>query len=173
IARTDVYDSPNIHGAEEWIGKTKIDPSDRLSTEVGFDQSIQRRIDIKVPKKIENKPHFDITFSPDLVHSIDFGGEFNWISARPYEYTEWAAYVGLSRSQLISLTFRYEQRSKKIPYLGDEKRWMTLELVWDITETHNLRIKAGNEKGGLICSGGVCRWERPFDGIKAVLTSQF
>ena len=172
-ARTDVHDTPNRHGVDEWVGKAKIDPSEKSSTEWGFDQSTQRKIDIKVEKKVENKPHFDITYSPDLLHSIEFGAEHNWISADDKDYAEWAAYVGVGRSGLVSLVFRYERRSKTISYLGDEKEWKTLELSWDITETHNLRIKAGNEKGGLNCSGGVCRWERPFDGIKAVLTSQF
>ena len=38
---------------------------------------------------------------------------------------------------------------------------------------HNLRIRVGGEKGGLVCMGGVCREEEPFRGIKVVLTSIF
>jgi hypothetical protein len=47
------------------------------------------------------------------------------------------------------------------------------ELSVDLTSKQNLRIRVGAEQGGLVCSGGVCRFEEPFKGIKVVLTSLF
>jgi hypothetical protein len=36
-----------------------------------------------------------------------------------------------------------------------------------------LRVRVGAERGGYTCSGGVCREEEPFTGIKATLISRF
>ena len=60
-----------------------------------------------------------------------------------------------------------------IPKLGDETGWPMVELSLDLTNRHNLRLRVGAEKGGLVCSGGVCRFEEPFKGVKLVLTSIF
>lgn len=179
VARTDVHNTytraAGRHSVDEWIGKAKIDPSENLALEAGFDRQTQHNIDVKVHEKIENKPHLDITFTPDLVNSIEMGGEYNWIESDDYQYQERVVYFGVGRSQLLSIVFRYEQREigRILSYLDKKKEWKTLEFSWDINENQNLRVKLGNEKGGLVCSGGVCRWERPFDGVKVVLTSRF
>jgi hypothetical protein len=54
-----------------------------------------------------------------------------------------------------------------------EKSWPLAELSWDITNRHNLRVLAGAMRGGVICTGGVCRFEVPFKGVRVALTSLF
>jgi hypothetical protein len=34
-------------------------------------------------------------------------------------------------------------------------------------------VRLGAERGGYTCSGGVCRFESPFRGVKAQLISRF
>ncbi len=42
-----------------------------------------------------------------------------------------------------------------------------------IGQSHALQVSYGAERGGLICTGGICRVLPPFDGFRFTLTSQF
>jgi len=54
-----------------------------------------------------------------------------------------------------------------------EQSWPVVEALWSITNRNMLRVRVGAERGGYTCSGGVCREEAPFNGIKAQLISTF
>jgi hypothetical protein len=56
---------------------------------------------------------------------------------------------------------------------GSKLYWPSLEMTVNIPEHHQARIFYGYERGGLRCSGGVCRFVNPFKGVKLTLTSQF
>ncbi len=42
-----------------------------------------------------------------------------------------------------------------------------------IGQSHSMQVSYGAERGGLICTGGICRVLPPFDGLRFTLTSQF
>lgn|GEM_PF-1004139 len=53
------------------------------------------------------------------------------------------------------------------------KYWPSIEIVLDILERHKMRLFYGYERGGLRCTGGVCRQVNPFKGAKVTFTSNF
>lgn len=57
--------------------------------------------------------------------------------------------------------------------LGRESYWPSVELALTGLSKTQLRIFYGYERGGIKCSGGLCRPVYPFKGIKATLTVQF
>ncbi len=127
-------------------------------------------------KKTEMKPSVEATYNFEECF-LDASYEHNFISADTSKYYEHALSVSIGKSELFQFTLRYERRNR-IPNwltskLGTEKSWPMAELSLDITNKHNLRVRVGGEKGGLVCSGGVCRFEEPFKGVKLVLTSIF
>lgn len=59
-------------------------------------------------------------------------------------------------------------------FISLENTWAAMELVYNINSSHRLSIMYGSQKGGLLCSNGVCRIIEPFsDGFKLELTSLF
>ncbi|MBD3401238.1 MAG: hypothetical protein GF399_13025 [Candidatus Coatesbacteria bacterium] len=54
----------------------------------------------------------------------------------------------------------------------DRDYWITGEVTFHLGPNHDLSIFYGNERGGLVCSGGVCREEPPFDGLRIKLESR-
>ncbi len=50
--------------------------------------------------------------------------------------------------------------------------WLAGEVTVHLGPDHDLTVYYGNQRGGLVCSGGVCREELPFDGLKIMLESR-
>ena len=100
--------------------------------------------------------------------------------------------VGLGRSPLwsISLTMDYANTEERI--IVDEVRnknsieailgnlwdtsltWANIEISYNISSNHRLTVMYGSQRGGVLCSNGVCRYVQPFEngfkiGLIAVL----
>ncbi|MBL7013369.1 MAG: hypothetical protein ISR83_03010 [Candidatus Marinimicrobia bacterium] len=59
-------------------------------------------------------------------------------------------------------------------FISLENTWAAIELVYNINSNQRLSLMYGSQKGGLLCSNGVCRIIEPFsDGFKLELTSLF
>lgn len=55
-----------------------------------------------------------------------------------------------------------------------DRKWIALETVFNINPRNRLTLMYGSQKGGLVCSNGVCRYVGAFDdGFKLSLTSIF
>jgi len=58
-------------------------------------------------------------------------------------------------------------------FWGADGYWPSAELAITAVENHQLRLFYGYERGGIRCSGGLCRNVNPLKGVKVTLTSQF
>ena len=56
---------------------------------------------------------------------------------------------------------------------GRARYWPSGEISLNLFERHQIRLFVGHERGGLRCTGGVCRWVNPFKGVKINFISQF
>ncbi len=55
-----------------------------------------------------------------------------------------------------------------------DRKWIALEMVVNLSPRNRLTLMYGSQKGGLVCSNGVCRYVGAFDdGFKLTLTSIF
>ncbi|RMF07564.1 MAG: hypothetical protein D6762_07275, partial [Candidatus Neomarinimicrobiota bacterium] len=55
-----------------------------------------------------------------------------------------------------------------------DRKWVALEVVLNLNPRNRLTLLYGSQKGGLVCSNGVCRYVGAFDdGFKLTLTSIF
>ena len=55
-----------------------------------------------------------------------------------------------------------------------QKRWLSMELSYNIGSSQRVSIMYGSIQGGLFCSNGVCRQIAPFnDGIKITYSAIF
>jgi len=165
-------------GVLEQIFKMKANPNDKLEFLVGMERQVKDKIELPIDKKTETKPYLDATYNFGQFF-IEGEYEINFNRADTSKYYNNALSVSVGKSERFSFTLRYEVRNRAPDWLvalekiGPEKNWPLAELSLDLTSKHNLRIRVGAEKGGLVCSGGVCRFEEPFKGVKLVLTSIF
>ncbi|MCX7785319.1 MAG: DUF6029 family protein [candidate division WOR-3 bacterium] len=163
-------------GILEQILKIKFNVGENLEVNGMIERNVKDKIELPILKKTELKPSLEATYNFNAFF-LDAGYEHNFISADSSKYFEHALSVSIGKSELFQLTLRYERRNRipnwLLSKLGVEKHWPMAELSLDITNKHNLRVRIGSEKGGLVCSGGVCRFEAPFKGVKIVLTSIF
>ncbi|MBT6516860.1 MAG: hypothetical protein HOK59_03885, partial [Candidatus Marinimicrobia bacterium] len=66
------------------------------------------------------------------------------------------------------------KRNKVAPPNFIQKRWVSLELAYNLTSSQRISILYGSLQGGLFCSNGVCRTIAPFnDGIKLSYSAIF
>lgn len=77
----------------------------------------------------------------------------------------------LSQSPIIAGTIRMETTSDKTDASG-KQFWIAGEVAYRIKNTHTLTLSYGTERGGLVCSSGICRVVLPFDGVRASLLTQ-
>jgi hypothetical protein len=74
-----------------------------------------------------------------------------------------------SRAATLSVT----KASRSIDEFDNHDTWITLELACMFGYDHDLKLKIGDERGGITCSGGVCRYEPPFSGVRLEFNSRF
>jgi len=82
------------------------------------------------------------------------------------------AYLTYNWSGLFSATVSFEKALKDIEPMETRDYWITGLVTWHLGPDHDLTLFYGNERGGEVCSGGVCRTEPPFDGLKIILETR-
>lgn len=162
----------------EQAAKITTYPTYELEVTAAIEKIVKQGIEVPIEKKTETKPHLEISYNfGSFFVGSEYGIEF--VSSDTSDYYDQALSLSVGKPELFVLTLRYERRNRAPQWLvdlekiGAETSWPLAELSIDLTTRHNLRIRAGAEKGGLVCTGGVCRFEEPFKGIKLVLTSIF
>jgi len=170
------YSNSTMAGVVEQIIKVKSNPNENLEIMGGMERITKQQIELPINKKTETKPYLGATYNLGEFF-VEGEYEHDFITTDTSRYYDHALSVSIGKSELFQFTLRYERRSRTpdwlVSKLGTEKSWPMAELSLDLTSKHNLRIRVGGEKGGLVCSGGVCRFEEPFKGIKVVFTSTF
>jgi hypothetical protein len=166
----------SMEGVLEQLGKLIVHPNYDMEITAGFERVVKNEIELPVHEKTEIKPY--VEFQYDLgTFFIDLGYDHTMVSSDTSDYYDQAVSFSLGKPELFVLSLRYERRNRVpdwlIHKLGEDTSWPMVELSLDLTTKHNLRIRVGAEKGGLVCTGGVCRFEEPFRGVKLVLTSRF
>jgi len=73
-----------------------------------------------------------------------------------------------SLSSRVNVTVRYEHTNNRYDVSG-RRDWFTLEAGFKIIDANTAVLSYGREKGGQICSNGVCRYIQPFEGFRASL----
>ncbi|MEO0074650.1 MAG: DUF6029 family protein [candidate division WOR-3 bacterium] len=176
INYNDIKTHAKDQGVTERILKIKSNPNEKLELLGAIERTVKEKIELPINTKTEFKPSLEATY--DLGEFfIEAAYEHDFITTDTSKYYDHALLVSIGKPELFQFTLRYERRNRTpawlIQKLGTEKTWPMAELSLDITNKHNLRVRVGGEKGGLVCSGGVCRFEEPFKGVKVVLTSIF
>lgn len=91
-----------------------------------------------------------------------------YITERLY-YDEMLAELGWVPFEWLNVFATADLADKPIAEYDNKKSWGEVGCAMDLDQgRQHLKVSAGQTKGGLVCSGGFCRWEPPFRGFKAV-----
>jgi hypothetical protein len=166
----------DMDGVLEQMAKVITHPTMESEATFAVEHVKKQGIEPPVEIKTETKPYVDLQYEFGAFF-VEAGYEHAFIKSDTSEYNDRAVSLSIGRPEMFVFSVRFERRNRVpewlVAKLGEETFWPMYELTLDLTTKHNLRIRVGGEKGGLICSGGVCRFEQPFRGVKLVLTSIF
>ncbi len=166
-------------GVLEGEGKIRYSVGTDWTFEAKFNHMVQENIELHVASRTTDKPAFHANYLLGQ-HTFAFEAEYDFVTedtgniVEPWKYHE-AAFVlsyGYGSAWLFTVGWQYVDMKLDRRYNG-ETSWPVFETVWSITNRNMLRVRVGAERGGYTCSGGVCREEAPFNGIKAQLISTF
>ncbi len=79
--------------------------------------------------------------------------------------------LGITRSPYGGLTAIYEW-STQTDDISGRRNWFLLEGTIRIGTKNTIIISEGDERGGIRCSNGICRYIYPFSGWRMTLSSQ-
>ncbi len=121
---------------------------DHLHSNINLKQTLKSDIEFsiasKIPLKFINREEFT---SEDTLKYLD---------------SEIEADLTLLPSLTVYGTFTYRNRNVR----NEGTIWSLGGLRFDFMNYNTLQLEVGSRKGGIVCSGGVCRYEDPFKGVK-------
>ena len=168
-------------GVVEWEGKSRYSAGTAWTFEAKFNHMLQKNIELHVLDRVVDNPTVHVNWVGGQ-HTIAFEGAYGFVSEtrddppQPglMKYHETVVTLSYGYGANLLFTVGWQGVDKKLNRrYNDEVSWPLFETVWSITDRNILRVRIGSEKGGYTCSGGVCRFESPFTGVKVQLISRF
>jgi hypothetical protein len=92
-----------------------------------------------------------------------------------------ASYEGRYYNAMLTLEFSRSPRwavNARVEYSTTDKEeqgrqiWPVVGGTYRIGDAHTLGLQYGSERGGVVCTGGVCRYINPFTGVRLSIISK-
>jgi hypothetical protein len=122
---------------------------------------------IVVPVQIQN------SFSPGF--SLTLQSEHEWVGEKFNQinndyFNQLITIIGSFFSRLTA-TIRFEYTTSQSE-VSERKNWLIGELGYRLEDSHVITVSYGNERGGQVCSNGICKYIQPFEGLRITILSQ-
>jgi Family of unknown function (DUF6029) len=124
----------------------------------------------------------------DDVHSIAASFEQQWfydsvIPDKPNYYNQyisltyataplWTVSVRMEYTTDETLTSTPGGTESSTSIISGQNFWRAIEVSYRLAEAHTMALSYGNERGGIVCSNGICRNVLPFNGVRFMLLTQ-
>ncbi len=84
-----------------------------------------------------------------------------------FDYYERRSFLSLHYSPRLVLTLFFDQTTDpEILFFKDEENWWGGQVEVRFSRANSIKIFYGSNKGGIKCSGGVCKFFPPFEGLR-------
>ncbi len=115
-----------------------------------------------------------VQYTFNEVWSAKLSNELQWVTKFPetQPFFNHLIAVQLAHSPDYSVGLRYEYTTHEYEP-QDEKHWLVGEVGYHIGANNLVGITYGAERGGQVCSNGICRVISPYKGFRLSFTSQF
>jgi hypothetical protein len=80
--------------------------------------------------------------------------------------------VNLTKSPQVGITLSAEFTNDNEEPTGKQS-WFQGEILYKLNQLNVLIVSYGSERGGLKCTNGICRFVKPFEGLRFSFQSQF
>jgi len=167
-----LYTQKKEKGVKEVNSKIELELSESFIPVFTAEYLKTTGIEAGIPLRREIKPGLEIRLY-SRERNFTLSGSFNLVNEGEDSYQERGVSLSADILRDFTLTVNYEVATKAVKRYDHEKRWLLVEGSLSLMANLSLRLRVGQEKGGLVCSGGVCRYEPPFSGIKGVLVARF
>lgn len=87
-------------------------------------------------------------------------------------YNNYFASFNINRSPDLSFTLNADFTTDKFEPSG-KSNWVEAEISCKLNSSNIVTAAYGSERGGLRCSGGICRFINPFNGFRLTIQSLF
>jgi hypothetical protein len=114
-------------------------------------------------------PHLQFNLSYPLSEKYSLEGEFEAkdFKGKWVDYYERRSFISLHKASHWILTIIFDQTTDPlVRSVKDKRDWWGLELEFKFTPANSLRVFYGADKGGVKCSGGLCKFFPPFEGLR-------
>jgi len=99
--------------------------------------------------------------------SRDFKGESFVDYPKRYNYYERRSFFSIHYSPRWIITLLYDRTTDpEILTFKNKKNWWGGQVEVRVTHANSIRIFYGSMKGGVKCSGGICKFFPPFEGLR-------
>lgn len=120
-------------------------------------------IPVRIEYMLNREYSIGATFEQQFFHD-------SFSQENPEYFNEFVA-LTFARAAQWSVTLRMEYTTDEEDKTGKDF-WRTLEFAYRLGNAHIATISYGTERGGLVCTSGICREILPFDGVRISLISQ-
>jgi hypothetical protein len=107
-----------------------------------------------------------------ILHGSLFSWTNHYRGTESQDYNEITTDLTLSLGESRSATLSVIKATEEITEFAGDDMWTSVALTWGFGHNHDLMIKFGQERGGIVCSSGICIYEPPFTGVRMVLSSR-
>lgn len=179
IGRLYVHDDTSA-GVLEAETKARYSIGTDWNLELKFNHMLQKNIELGTYQRTTDRPSILLNYLLGE-HTFGLEAEWNWVTELPTDTTHGSRWryheplisisYGRGEKWLFTLTWQGVDKDSLKRY-DNQTSWLILETVYNFNQRNVLRLRIGSEKGGYTCSGGVCRYEAPFRGMKLQLISR-
>jgi hypothetical protein len=123
-----------------------------------YDTQFNRMISLTLSKASK----WSVTLSHDQTNAFEA-----WQQIDPY-------YNPLEALVFGDLKYFTGERDKTNPPGFVQRRWLSMEVAYNMSSSQRISVMYGSIQGGLFCSNGICRQIAPFcDGLKVTYSAIF
>ncbi len=118
----------------------------------------------------------EVSYSLTPIWSVKLSSEHQFVynsiyAANPNKYNQLIT-LQVAKSPTLSLSGRFEFTDTE-DELSGRTSWFFVEGSYRIGQSHTIAAGYGSDRGGVVCTNGVCRVINAFDGFRFSLTSTF
>jgi peroxiredoxin len=113
--------------------------------------------------------YFQANLSYPLTQRFSLEADFKAkeFEGRYFDYYERRLFLSFLHSPRWALTIFLDQTNDpEILFFKDKQDWWGIQLEFRFKQANFIRLYYGSNKGGVKCSGGVCKFFPPFEGLR-------
>lgn len=174
---SDGWSHDYVQRLEHGYGELKYQPLGKGTLVLWGEGKILRLVEPSIRLKKEGAGHMDLSYYLTRVQTLSATAEARQVRSQylvgvDEKYWDLQGILTYGYAPHLGVSAIVRATSVRVTEYNSEKLWPVGEVVLTLG-SHQIKARYGQERGGLECSSGVCRYEPPFSGLKVTAISRF